>query len=242
MKRSLLVLASVILSISVAFAQNLQIYYNGALQTNYGTLTVNGYSNQINVLRLDVKNISSGTLVVKSKKIENSLISNTVNYFCFAGQCYSPTLYTSGYSATILPTKMDTSFSADYDPSGNIGTSTITYVFFNTANTADSVCLKVNFVTTLGVNEISKSDVSLSEAYPNPASNLVSFAYVLPVQARNAKIKISNILGATITELPINDYNGKKVFNTNDLQDGIYFYSLIINDKMYYAKKLIIKH
>jgi membrane-bound inhibitor of C-type lysozyme len=242
MKKYILVFAVVIFSISVAFAQNLQIYYNGTLQTNNGSITLNCNANQITVLYLHVKNISLASINVKVRKIENSLLTNSENYFCYAGQCYTPATDTSLNATTIPANTVDTSFSADYNPAHDIGVSRITYVFFNTDNPSDSVSLNVNYSTTVGVNENNKSNAYISEAYPNPASNQVRFSCNLNTKAGQAKISIRNILGASIAELPLSNNDANVIFNTTDLKDGIYFYSLVIDGKILSSKKLIIKH
>ncbi len=230
------------LFVASVFAQNLQIYRNGNLLANDTTLNISGGTTEIIKLPLRVKNTSGTTLYVKVKKIYSSIVSGSDNSFCFAGQCYSPTTMESPNFATISSNATDTSFEADYSANGSSGTSTIKYVFFNTANTSDSVSVIVNYTTAVGINDIAKSDVYFSDAYPNPASNNLSFSYALPKQTATAKITICNILGAVVADVELNDLSGKKTINTNELKEGIYFYSLIVNDKIFYTRKLVVKH
>jgi hypothetical protein len=242
MKKSILIVLSVIFCFSLLNAQHLQIYYNSNLMSNGATITKTGDVNELIVVKLSVKNTTVDTIAVKAKKIENSLVFNSENYFCYAGGCYTPQTYISPGSTKIPGNTTDTSFSADYSSMGTPGTSTITYVFFNISNTSDSICLKVNFTTAVGVNENNKSIVTVSEAFPNPASNQVRFNFNLNNQHGQAKISIRNILGACIAELPIQNNETNVMYNTSNLIDGIYFYSLVIDDKTYSSKKLIIKH
>ncbi len=242
MKKSFLILICFVMSISFVFAQNLQIYHNDTLLVNNATLDITGGATELIKLHLHVKNTSVSTLNVKVKKIENSLVSGSVNYFCFAGTCYGPTTMESPDFVTIATNAIDSTFEADYNAQGNAGTTTITYVFFNTANISDSVSVIVNFTTAVGINDVAKSEVYFSDVYPNPASNNASFSYALPKQTATAKITICNILGATVTDLQLKNLNGKKTINTSELKDGIYFYSLVVNDKVFYTRKLIVKH
>ena len=93
----------------------------------------------------------------------------------------------------------------------------------------------------MGINDITTSDVYFSEAYPNPASGTISFNYSLP-EKTNAKIYITNILGAKVADVELNANSGKQIISTNELNAGIYFYSLIVNDKVFCTRKLVIKH
>jgi len=225
---------------SFVFAQNLRIYNNDTLLANNTVLNITGSNSQTIVQYLLVKNISNTAINVKVKKIYNSIVSGSENTFCF-GVCYDPMTFLSD-AVLIAPNAVDSGFSADYNAHGGGGTSSITYVFFNTANTSDSASVILNFTTTVGVNNIAVSDVYFSEAYPNPASNNISFNYTLPKQALTAKIAISNILGVKVADVEISDLSVQKSINTANFKDGIYFYSLIVNDKIFKTRKIIIKH
>ncbi len=242
MKKSVLILLCLVVTTSLIFAQNLQIFHNGILLTPNEVINLTGGSSELMLLPLDIKNTSNSTMDVKIKKIQHSLLTDSENSFCFAGSCYSPSTLISLSAAAIFVNGVDTSFEADYNAYGGSGVSTITYVFFNTANVNDSVSVVVNYSTSLGINDFAKSDVHFSDAFPNPASNNVSFTYALPKQIATAKIAIRNLLGSMVTEVELNEQNGKKTINTGNLKDGIYFYSLIVNDKVFYTRKLIVKH
>jgi len=241
MKKSYLILAFIIINASFAFSQNLQIYRNGNLLNNNTVLNITGGTSELIKLPLHIKNTAIAIMNVKAKKIETSLVQGSENSFCFAGTCYSPTTLVSLNFVAISLNATDTSFEADYNAYGRSGTSSITYVFFNTANPSDSVSVIVNYTTSVGINDIGKSEVYLSEIYPNPASDIISFSYSLPKQTSKAKITICNILGSGIANIDLNEMNGKKTVNTSDFKEGIYFYSLIVNDKVFYTKKLLIK-
>ena len=242
MKKSFLILICLIVNASFVFSQNLHIYRNGNLLTNNQVLTLTGGTSEIIKLPLHVKNTASATLSVKAKKIQNSLVTGSENSFCFAGTCYDPSTITSLASATIASNVFDTTFEADYNANGRSGNSNITYVFFNTANPSDSISVIVNYTTSVGINDISKSDISFSNAFPNPASSIITFTYALPKQCTSAKISIRNILGASIEEVLLNNLNGEKTINISEFKNGIYFYSLIVDEKVFYTRKLIIRH
>jgi hypothetical protein len=242
MKKLLFIIVCMHLSTTFLFAQNLKIYRNGNLLTNNQIIDTNCGLTELVNLPLHVKNISSATINVKLKKIENSLVAGSENAFCYAGQCYSPATMVSLNYSEIPANTIDTTFVADYNANGGSGTSNIRYVFFNTANPSDTVSVIVRYNSAVGINNISASDVFFSDIYPNPSSNTANINYSLPKNTTSARISIRNILGASITDLELNDLSGKKTINTNELNDGIYFYSLIVNEKVFYTRKLVVKH
>jgi len=81
-----------------------------------------------------------------------------------------------------------------------------------------------------------------SEAYPNPASQYVSFDYLIPNANTKAKVVIYNILGKEVKDIAFPEQSGTLKANTSDLVEGIYFYSFVINNKSEVTQKLIIKH
>ena len=179
---------------------------------------------------------------VKVKKVERSLIHGTLNYFCW-GLCYGYTTYISPDSVNIRAGATNTTdFSGHYAPHDSIGFSTIRYVFFDQDHPTDTVCVNVQYDTRpLGIdNTLLKHNNNIS-AYPNPADNFTSFVYNL-AQGTSASVIIRNILGSVVKEINLNNPEGKITVNTNDLNDGIYFYSLIENGISLSAKKLIVKH
>ncbi len=179
---------------------------------------------------------------VKVKKVERSLINGTLNYFCW-GLCYATTVYVSPDPVNIpAGTTNNTDFSGHYSPLDSIGFSIIRYVFFDQNNPADTVCVNVQYDTRqLGIdNTLLKNKNSIS-AYPNPADNFTSFVYNL-AQGTSASVLIRNILGSVVKEINLNNPEGKITINTNDLNDGIYFYSLIENGLSKSTRKLIVKH
>ncbi|MFZ4399812.1 MAG: T9SS type A sorting domain-containing protein [Bacteroidales bacterium] len=242
MKKYFLLLVCLLMSVAFAFTQNLKIYHNGNLLTNNQVLNITGGVNELINLPLHVKNTSSSTINVKLRKIEHTLVAGSENAFCYAEQCWPPTVYESPNFSVIPGNTIDTSFLADYNAKGGSGTSIIRYVFFNIAVASDTVSVIVNYTTALGLNDIKKSEVYISEVFPNPASNVANFTYALPKQTVSAKIVINNILGSVVTEVELNEQSGKKSINTSDLNAGIYFYSLIVNNKSFYTRKFFIKH
>ncbi len=83
--------------------------------------------------------------------------------------------------------------------------------------------------------------IFVSEVYPNPTREFVSVDYDI-TGLNNAKVVIFNLLGSKVKEIELSDPVGTLKVNTSDLLEGIYFYSLLINNESLITQKLIIKH
>jgi hypothetical protein len=192
--------------------------------------------------KLKVKNISSSSISIKSKKIETSQIPGTASNMCFAGQCYLSSVFTSPNAATIAPSAMDSSFIGEYSPKGHLGESIITFVFFDVDNRNDSVWIVAHFeAMSVGIAEINTPKTTISNPYPNPAVNYTSFDYSIAEGTSSAKFVLSDILGSRIKEEILINKSGTLVLNTSEIEGGIYFYSFYENDKLILTRKIIIK-
>lgn len=80
-----------------------------------------------------------------------------------------------------------------------------------------------------------------SAAYPNPASVSTSLEYNIP-SGSYGKIMLRNLLGKVVREINLDKTEGRVVISTNDLKDGLYFYSALLNNKVELTRKLVIKH
>jgi hypothetical protein len=83
--------------------------------------------------------------------------------------------------------------------------------------------------------------VDISPAYPNPASTSATLEYVIPDGA-NGKLLLRNLTGKLVREVNLERTEGKVVISTNDLKDGLYFYSVLLNNRIELTRKLMVRH
>lgn len=240
MKKVLLLVVAGLFITSFSFAQSLSLSNSGGALNNGDTITVSGTITSTIVVYAFVENLTSSPIDVKVRKIEIDTVPGSKNYLCW-GLCFDPIVYVSPDPITINGNSInDIDFSGDYKAQGNSGITKIRYVFFDENNPSDSVYIQVHFDAITGIKDISK-DIKFSNAYPNPASASTTISYSLPKNSNNARIVIRDLLGATVKEIPITDFKGKKTITTSDMQDGIYFYSLVLDEKIITTKRLIIR-
>ena len=83
--------------------------------------------------------------------------------------------------------------------------------------------------------------ISISTAYPNPASGFTNFDYQLSDKAKDARITLSDVFGSVIQEHKLSAQENKLKVNTSLLSSGVYFYTLSLDGKMIITKKLIVR-
>ncbi len=233
----------VFVSISaVSTAQTFELFHNDEPFPMGGTFEVQGYPDEFEIVsHITIKNVSSQEVVVKCRKIEIEVLANTSNTFCW-GLCYAPSVFLSPLTITIAPGDTTQEFSGHYMPGGNEGITKMGYSFFDIDNPNDSIYFYVNYNGTysVGIEDQIAETAYVSNPYPNPANSMVNFDYQLPAGTIEAKIKVHNLLGAKVKELNISGMEGKVTINVDDLNDGIYFYSVNIDNVVVETKRLVI--
>jgi len=243
MKKILLLFLSVIM-VSWVFAQSLELFYEGEPIIPMSEITISAHpdSGLMVIDTLDVKNLSNTTIDVLCVREVIEEVEGTVNVFCWGSQCYPPNIDTSGAATTIGPQAVSYEFSGEYSPYGIAGTTKVKYTFYLVDNPDDNVTVIVNYDAS-ETNSVAtnKKEFTLSKAYPNPANNNVSVNYNLEGM-NGAHISFYNLLGSKVKDIMLTESFGTLTINTSDFIEGIYFYSLLINNEATQTQKLIIKH
>jgi hypothetical protein len=79
-------------------------------------------------------------------------------------------------------------------------------------------------------------------AYPNPSKGITRLSLNLPGGNENYKIRISNTIGKVLSVHELIPAEKMEVeLNMTSLPSGIYFYSLLVNDKTVETKRLVLQ-
>ena len=194
---------------------------------------------------LVVKNTSANPITVKCQKTNLTLPTGAESYYCFAGNCYPATTTTSNSSAIIaagqeisfnnFPADVD-AHSAYYDAFGASGIAEVQYCFYDVNDISDETCVTITYETNTTEIDDYKPLTKLGDFYPNPANNIVYFSF----NGNLATLKLIDILGNNVKEILLNQ-EGVKKLDISDMNKGIYFGNLIVNDEVVSIKKLIVK-
>lgn len=192
---------------------------------------------------VNITNNSASAKSVLVKKVihDGDTLAGSDNTFCW-GLCYPNTTYVSPFPQTIQPGATSDLFYGDYRPKNIIGTSNIMYVFWDEMNMNDSVAVNVHYkASPASVSDLT-GKIKASGIYPNPASGLASIDYSIPNSGANARLVISNMLGAKIKEIALKNMAGKATLDVSELMNGIYFYSIISDNQQAVTGKFLVRH
>ena len=194
---------------------------------------------------LAVKNTSANPITVKCQKTNLTLPTGAESYYCFAGNCYPATTTTSNSSAIIaagqeisfnnFPADVD-AHSAYYDAFGASGIAEVQYCFYDLNDISDETCVTITYETNITEIDDYKPLTKLGDFYPNPANDIVYFSF----NGNLATLKLIDILGNNVKEILLDQKTVKKL-DISDMNKGIYFGNLIVNDQVVSIKKLIVK-
>lgn len=107
---------------------------------------------------------------------------------------------------------------------------------------AENLCVPDTISEGVGITTDLNSRYVLGQSYPNPATGTTRIDFETP-NADYVSLKVYSTLGQEIMELAGKEYmNGAHTvsFDTNDLGDGVYFYTLRIGD-FTQSRKMVVK-
>ncbi|WKK73475.2 T9SS type A sorting domain-containing protein [Marivirga salinae] len=87
----------------------------------------------------------------------------------------------------------------------------------------------------------SKNDVQVKSFFPNPTVKSAIMEYSINSGENDAKITLQNVLGSIVSTYELSPEENKLTISTEDLNPGVYFYTLTIDDEGLATRKLIVK-
>jgi len=244
MKKVLLSLTIMLFVCSFAKAQNpLTLSWDGAIIGD--TVTLWGEPSDFEmVMYANLHNNTDNAMNIKVSREEINLIEGTFSQICWAGLCYSPMVDTSVNYELVAAggSSADEDFSGHYAPNGHIGTSVVKFTFYNIDNPSVNVSVVVKFwASPESIAEDAMKGGSISDIYPNPATNYVNLDLNLTPSVKQAKVRVINLLGSVVKEVEIEKGSNQLRLDISDLDNGVYFYSVLINGDTYKTKKLVVR-
>ncbi|HSV89205.1 MAG TPA: T9SS type A sorting domain-containing protein [Bacteroidales bacterium] len=85
-----------------------------------------------------------------------------------------------------------------------------------------------------------QNQVIISNPFPNPARDLATFEYFLPAGAKEARLVVRNLTGLVEISQPLDVSANKVELDTSRLRNGIYLYSIEVNNQGVISKRLVI--
>lgn len=136
----------------------------------------------------------------------------------------------------------DRSFITYMRPNAGSDGVVVKYTIFNEFDPAMAISFTISCEGKIELQEEIINSFEFSNAYPNPASSSVYFNYTLIGVYGSAEVIIRDLLGGEVKRSAIIDAEGKLMMDVNQLNSGVYFYSLVLNGEPQFTRKLVIKH
>ena len=190
---------------------------------------------------IEIMNISLEQKEIKVRRTMLISIDNTSNYFCWTA-CYIPSVSLSPSGLTLNGNStINNTFTSHLKPNGQSGVSEIQYTFFDANNPQDSANVVVRYeIAPVGISKI--STITSLKAFPNPADGKVTLSFTRSSLNGKGIIELYNMLGSKVYSQQVEDMDGTITISTENLNAGLYFYSLNEGGKSSRPGRLTIKH
>lgn len=231
-----LVLALGIITIQ---AQNFTFSNNGVAFTNELNVSLNGRGDT--AVFVHFTNVTQNEIKYKVQLVKMQMSEEANALMCFEGTgCLSDTITSE---RTIAAGETFEGFDLLYQYS-SLDLSIVKVNFLNSTTGEVLQSFNANFAEQFSNPVILEKSIPLSlSAYPNPATNYSTIKYSIPSRYSNAKIVVRNTLGAVIKTMIVKGgTTGRVSVNASDLNNGVYFYSIIADGTTLSTKKLVVKH
>lgn len=192
---------------------------------------------------INFRNTSDKTVTLIIRKVSSEIGSTQKNYFCIDANCLDQKV--EDHIVKIEPGQTLTSFNVALE-AGLVSTmSSVRYIAYNKSNPSESAEINLNFVVDEKPekqNIYNSRHISIQDLYPNPINDYAFVDYKILNDKIKAKIIIHNILGSQVGEYELPSLESKVKIRAEELNAGIYFYTLYIDDEGVMTRKLIVKH
>ncbi|MDO9551721.1 T9SS type A sorting domain-containing protein [Rhodonellum sp.] len=172
-------------------------------------------------------------------------IGSTQNIkLCIGDECFDPRKDLAKIKLTLQPGEIFTDMYLEFflgitETRGNFDLH-----FTNTANLRDVFIIEAVYNTVnpnANGNDTFHRDISIGEVYPNPSNRVAYIDYEFKNPAALAKISINSFIGNPIGEFRLDPMQKTLVINVSELNPGVYFYTLFVDNKNIVTKKLVVK-
>jgi hypothetical protein len=193
---------------------------------------------------INIKNLTNKPLQLQIKKLDGQLGSGQSSYFCWGEDCFGSSTISFPSAKTIEAGRSSLKFTSILDAGLAATISSVKYLIYDVNNPADSLVHEISYVIE---DQNSKKllfqnrDIQISNIYPNPVDNYAFINYNFQNKNLNARIVIHNVLGSIIGEYDLPSYETRLKISTNELNPGIYFYTLRVENDNIITKKLVVK-
>ncbi|WP_106135150.1 T9SS type A sorting domain-containing protein [Mongoliibacter ruber] len=191
---------------------------------------------------LIIQNDSKETKEYTLKYLRGNIGSSQNIKVCIGDKCFDPRRELSKIKLNLKPGEIFTDLYIDFylgiaELRGNFDLH-----FVNSDNVRDAFLIEAVYeVYNPSVDETNHKDISLGSIFPNPSNTVAQIDYEFKNPSAAAKITLNSFIGNPVAEFQLDPLQKSLVINVADLNPGVYFYTLFVDNKNIVTKKLVVK-
>ena len=189
---------------------------------------------------VEIKNTTNQPQAIVIQRIENNIGNDQSSSICWGEDCTE----NNSLEKNIPGNTTINLIRANFEAGLSGGYSSVKYLIYNKKNPGDSRELIIHYTIDerLTDNIIYNSRaIKITEVYPNPVSDHLYVNYSISDDQITAKIQLHNVLGSVVNEYQLEPLERKAKINTMNLNSGVYFYSLSVNNETVFIKKFLVR-
>jgi hypothetical protein len=161
---------------------------------------------------------------------------------CVADKCYDPRKELSKIKLNLQPGEIFTDLYIEFDLGIAELRGNFDLHFVNPNNNRDVFLIEAVYeVFNPSLDETNHKDISLGSVFPNPSTSTAQIDYEFKNPNATAKITLNSFIGNPVAEFQLDPLQKSLMINVADLNPGVYFYTLFVDNKNIVTKKLVVK-
>lgn len=191
---------------------------------------------------LIIQNEGSQAKEYQLKFLRGNIGSSQNIRLCIADKCFDPRRDFAKIKLILQPGEIFTDMYIEFEMGIAETKGNFDLQFVNATNPRDVFAIESIYeVFNPTIDNTSHRDISIGSAYPNPSSRSAQIDYEYKNPNVAAKITINSFIGNPVAEYTLDPTQKNIVINVTDLNPGVYFYTLFVDNKNIVTKKLVVK-
>ncbi|MTI19626.1 T9SS type A sorting domain-containing protein, partial [Fulvivirga sp. RKSG066] len=193
---------------------------------------------------IKIKNISDQPINLVIRRVDQLIGSSQNTFFCWDGDCFESSKEQLPVQYQIPAGETSIKFETVLETGLAEGFSTVKYLIYERNNPAQAIEYNISYTIEDRKEKLliyDSEDLKINDVYPNPVSEFAIVDYNVLNREIEAKILIHNVLGSVVGEYQLPPLENKVTIKTEDLNPGVYFYTLYIDNDGIMTRKLIIR-
>ena len=188
------------------------------------------------------KNTTDKPITLILRKVSSQIGSTQKNFFCIDNNCLDARV--EDYIVRVDAGQTLANFYVALEAGLMPGTSSVRYIAYNKSLPSQPIEFDINFAVDEKPEKqrlYTSRAISVHEIYPNPVVDQAYVDYRILDDRVKAKVRLHNILGTILGEYELPASETMMIIKTYELNAGIYFYTLYLDNEGVMTRKLVVK-